>query len=191
MTQRRVMLMVTAASAGTANPIVSTAEDAVSALTAFLSILLPVILAIVNNKPVAVSDDHIIANPGDQITFNLSGTDTDNDPLTYTVTDEPEIGTFIGQDALRSIADKGPSRRLVGLILEGRRAARQHMPVLTGGTTIGEVTSGCLSPTLEKSIAMAYVDAANAAPGTSVEVDLGKQTAAAEVVALPFYKTGS
>jgi uncharacterized membrane protein len=39
--------MVTAATAGTANPIVSTAEDIVSAITAFLSILLPVILAIV------------------------------------------------------------------------------------------------------------------------------------------------
>ena len=39
--------MVTAASAGTANPIVSTAEDVISAATAFLSILLPVLLAIV------------------------------------------------------------------------------------------------------------------------------------------------
>ena len=39
--------MITAASAGTANPVVSTTEDVVSAATAFLSILLPVILAIV------------------------------------------------------------------------------------------------------------------------------------------------
>lgn len=39
--------MVTAASVGTANPAVSTAEDVLSALTAFLSILLPVILAVV------------------------------------------------------------------------------------------------------------------------------------------------
>jgi hypothetical protein len=39
--------MVTAASAGTANPVVSTAEDVLSAVTAFLSILLPVLLAIV------------------------------------------------------------------------------------------------------------------------------------------------
>jgi uncharacterized membrane protein len=39
--------MITAASAGTANPVVSTAEDALSGITAFLSILLPVLVAIV------------------------------------------------------------------------------------------------------------------------------------------------
>jgi hypothetical protein len=39
--------MVTAASVGTANPVVSTAEDLISAVTAFLAILLPTILAIV------------------------------------------------------------------------------------------------------------------------------------------------
>ncbi len=104
--------------------------------------------------------------------------------------DDPEIGSFIGQDALRTIAANGPTRRLVGLVLEGRRAARQHMPVVTADATIGEVTSGCLSPTLEKSIAMAYVDAAHADAGGSVEVDLGRQRVAAEVVTLPFYKAG-
>lgn len=95
---------------------------------------------------------------------------------------------FIGCDALKKIAADGPKRRLVGLKLAGKRTARQHMPVLQNGTTIGEVTSGCLSPTLGYPIAMAYLDADAAEIGNSVEVDLGKQTAPAEVVKLPFYK---
>jgi aminomethyltransferase len=103
--------------------------------------------------------------------------------------DDPAVGGFIGQDALRAIAENGPTRRLVGLVLETPRAARQHMSVLEGGNEIGHVTSGCVSPTLEKSIAMAYVDSAHAHPGLAVHVDLGRQQVPAEVVALPFYKS--
>lgn len=54
---------------------------------------------------------------------------------------------------------------------------------------IGEVTSGAPSPTLGKPIAMAYVDAAHAAPGTEgVGVDIRGTHEPYEVVALPFYK---
>ncbi|MYR58159.1 glycine cleavage system protein T, partial [Streptomyces sp. SID625] len=54
---------------------------------------------------------------------------------------------------------------------------------------IGEVTSGAPSPTLGKPIAMAYVDAAHAAPGTAgVGVDIRGTHEPFEVVALPFYK---
>lgn len=103
--------------------------------------------------------------------------------------DDPAVGTFIGQSALRAIAEQGPRQRLVGLILDGRRAARQGMEVRGDAASVGLVTSGCLSPTLEKSIAMAYVDADRAEPGTGLEIDLGRQTVPAEVVALPFYKS--
>ena len=100
-----------------------------------------------------------------------------------------EVGRFIGQDALQRIASAGPKRRLMGLILEGRRSARQGMKVLAtdGGSEIGLVTSGCSSPTLHKCIAMAYLDAAHCAPGNSVEIDLGRTRVSAEVTALPFY----
>ena len=63
------------------------------------------------------------------------------------------------------------------------------MKVFAAGAEAGFVTSGALSPTLERPIAMAYVDAAHAEPGTSVEVDLGRERAGAEVCALPFYKS--
>ena len=96
-----------------------------------------------------------------------------------------EAGVFIGQDALKKIAETGPSRSLVGLVLEGRRTARQGMPVRAGGAEVGVVTSACLSPTLGKPIAMAYVEGAKQG---SAEVVLGSSVVVAEIVALPFYK---
>lgn len=101
---------------------------------------------------------------------------------------EGDEGRFIGQDALRAIADEGPDRRLVGLLLDGRRSARQFMKVFAGEAEIGEVTSGCLSPTLERPIAMAYVESSRAEPGGRVQIDLGRARAEAEICALPFYK---
>ena len=101
----------------------------------------------------------------------------------------PEVGRFIGQDALQRISSEGPKRRLMGLILKGRRSARRGMKVLSthGGTEIGLVTSGCPSPTLHKCIAMAYLDAAHCTPGNSVEIDLGRTRVSANVTMLPFY----
>jgi aminomethyltransferase len=95
---------------------------------------------------------------------------------------------FVGQEALRRIARKGSGRRLCGLHLEGPRTARQGMRVLSGGRRVGEVTSACLSPTLGRPIAMAYLDAAHCALDNRVEVELGRGSAAAQIVALPFYK---
>jgi aminomethyltransferase len=97
---------------------------------------------------------------------------------------------FIGAEVLRRIAAEGPKRKLVGLELDGKRIARQGTPVVAdgGGQTVGEVTSGTLSPTLQQSIAMAYVDAGKAAEGTELAVDLKGTTVPAKVVKLPFYK---
>jgi aminomethyltransferase len=95
---------------------------------------------------------------------------------------------FIGAEALRKIAAEGPKRKLVGLELEGKRIARQGTPVVADGLPVGEVTSGTLSPTLQKSIAMAYVDAERAAEGTPLAVDLKGTQIPAKVVKLPFYK---
>jgi aminomethyltransferase len=95
---------------------------------------------------------------------------------------------FIGADALRSIAETGVKRRLVGLELEGNRIARQGYPVMLDGKAIGEVTSGTLSPTLGKSIAMAYADSDRAAEGAMLVIDMKGTGASAKVVKLPFYK---
>jgi aminomethyltransferase len=95
---------------------------------------------------------------------------------------------FIGVEALRKVSETGPKRKLVGLELEGRRIARQGSPVMQNGQPVGEVTSGTFAPTLQKSIAMAYVDANLAGEGTALEIDLKGESNPARVVKLPFYK---
>jgi aminomethyltransferase len=95
---------------------------------------------------------------------------------------------FIGAGAMRKLQARGLPRRLVGLELEGRRIARQHFRVASGGRPVGEVTSGTLSPTLGKSIAMALVSGEHCGEGTNLEVEIGGRPVAAKVVGLPFYK---
>ncbi|MFC9942200.1 glycine cleavage system aminomethyltransferase GcvT [Streptomyces pratensis] len=101
-------------------------------------------------------------------------------------------GDFVGREALSAAAaraETAPPRKLVGLIAEGRRVPRAGYPVVVDGRVVGEVTSGAPSPTLGKPIAMAYVDAAHAEPGTEgVGVDIRGTHEPYEVVALPFYK---
>ena len=99
-----------------------------------------------------------------------------------------EVGRFIGQDALQKIHADGPKRKLMGLFVDSRRAARQDMKVFDGDHEIGFVTSGCVSPTLERSIAIAYLNTPSAEAGKTLHVDLGKEEVAAEVTPLPFYK---
>ncbi|QKW29507.1 glycine cleavage system aminomethyltransferase GcvT [Streptomyces seoulensis] len=101
-------------------------------------------------------------------------------------------GDFVGREALERAAERAaqnPPRTLVGLVAEGRRVPRAGYQVVAGGEVVGEVTSGAPSPTLGKPIAMAYVDAAHAAPGAEgVGVDIRGSHEPYEVVALPFYK---
>ena len=119
---------------------------------------------------------------------------------------------FVGRAVL--VAAKGrtdlPVR--VGLELVGRRVPREHYPVMASGRreppgavavpseanlpgssrtplaeSIGEVTSGTFSPTLQKPIAMAYVQPQFAAVGTELSVDIRGSAEPARVVKLPFY----
>jgi aminomethyltransferase len=96
-------------------------------------------------------------------------------------------GDFVGSEALRQ-HEKSPGAARVGLRLGGKRIARQGCTVSYQGHTVGAVTSGTFSPTLEASLAMALVDPEASAVGTSVVVDVRGKPEAAEVVPLPFYK---
>lgn len=95
---------------------------------------------------------------------------------------------FIGADAMRTMKKRGLPRQLVGLELDGRRIARQHYKLFHGEREIGEITSGTLSPTLGKSIAMAFVASEHASLGTGIEVEISGKRVTAKVVPLPFYK---
>lgn len=97
-------------------------------------------------------------------------------------------GGFIGAERVLAQLQGGPPRRLVGLRMRQKRVPRQGYPVLCGGQAVGAITSGTLSPTLGDAIGMAYVPAAQAAPGTVLTVDVRGQAVEAEVVPLPFYR---
>jgi aminomethyltransferase len=97
---------------------------------------------------------------------------------------------FVGRDALQRVADAGPARVLVGLVVRGRAIARHGHPLHLPGSDeqIGEITSGAPSPTLGVPIAMGYLPPQHATPATMVEVAIRATRVEAEVVALPFYK---
>lgn len=103
--------------------------------------------------------------------------------------DRDERGeAFIGMEALKRTAAAGPARRLVGMRFDGKRTVRQGNGIMIGGETLGVVTSGCVSPTLDCPIAMGFVGAAHAVPGTAVAVDTGRGVLEGTIVPLPFYK---
>jgi aminomethyltransferase len=97
---------------------------------------------------------------------------------------------FIGRAALERQTAEGVSRRLVGLKLRGRAIARHGYPVLQDGVAVGTVTSGTWSPTLGEAVALAYVPAAAAKPGTELAVEIRGRPEPAVVVKRPFYRRG-
>jgi len=99
-------------------------------------------------------------------------------------------GDFVGRAALAEVAERGPTRRLIGLTMVGRGIARHGHPIVAGetGRVIGAVTSGTMSPTLGVPIAMGYVPTDTSQPGTMLAVDIRDSAVPAEVVVLPFYR---
>jgi aminomethyltransferase len=100
-------------------------------------------------------------------------------------------GDFLGRDTLVEQKQKGLARKLVGLEAEGRRVPRHDMIIEAGGRPVGRVTSGGFSPSLERPIAMAYVETEHSALGTTVEVVTGSTRIPSRVVKRPFYEHGS
>lgn len=97
--------------------------------------------------------------------------------------------TFIGREALEQKSKLVTLPKRVGLVLDGRRAARQGANVLDADSrVIGQVTSGSFSPTLDKPIAMAYLDPAIAVVGAALDIDIRGTRVSATIVPLPFYK---
>ncbi|HEY9739252.1 MAG TPA: glycine cleavage system aminomethyltransferase GcvT [Coleofasciculaceae cyanobacterium] len=98
-------------------------------------------------------------------------------------------GDFIGRSVLEEQKATGVEKRLVGLEMQGRYIARHGYPVLYEGKSVGEVTSGTLSPTVGKAIALAYVPTQLSKTGQQLEVEIRGKAYPAVVVKKPFYRS--
>lgn len=100
---------------------------------------------------------------------------------------------FIGKDALARIKSEGPKRKLVGVEIGGERLGAYNdgsmpdmFPVHRDGSRIGEVTSACFSPRLEKNIGFAMVPTEHSELGTELDIERPEGTTSAVVVEKPF-----
>ncbi|HEY2106185.1 MAG TPA: glycine cleavage system aminomethyltransferase GcvT [Candidatus Binataceae bacterium] len=98
---------------------------------------------------------------------------------------------FAGSEALRAEQAAGLRKHLIGIrTRDGRSIARQGYPILRDGKAAGIVTSGSFAPTFGRPLAMAYVTNKEIVEGASVEVVIRGRELAADVVSLPFYRSG-
>jgi aminomethyltransferase len=91
---------------------------------------------------------------------------------------------FTGADALRSVKEAGPERRLAAFVMDERAIPRSGMAIAEGG----EVTSGTHSPMLDVGIGMGYVAAELAQPDTPLTIDVRGRARRAHVVKKPIYR---
>ena len=107
----------------------------------------------------------------------------------FTVPLKTKNENFIGKDILIKRKDN-PQKKFVGLELVGKEKANHGDCIHIGRSQIGIVTSGCLSPTLNKNIALCRVDIGHSELGTSVEVgkiDGHQKRIPAKIVPFPHY----
>lgn len=99
-------------------------------------------------------------------------------------------GDFVGRAALEAHRQRGLQRCLVGVELVELGVPRAGYRLLRDGRPVGEVTSGTKSPTLGKGIALGYVERAASGVGTALAVEIRGRAVAAQVVRVPFYRSG-
>ena len=98
-----------------------------------------------------------------------------------------ETADFPGAARILKEREQGAATKRVGLLVEGRQPVREGAIVVdAAGKEIGHVTSGGFAPTVGAPIAMAYVPAALAVPGTRVQLQQRGKPHDATVAALPF-----
>lgn len=100
-----------------------------------------------------------------------------------------KLGTgFIGEDILETQKREGVSRRLAGFQMVDPGIARDGFPIYLDGNPVAQATSGGFSPSLGKSIGLAYLPVDRSSPGTAIEVEIRGKRRRAEVVKTPFYR---
>lgn len=99
--------------------------------------------------------------------------------------------SFVGSDALRRQRERGVERKLVGIGLEERGFPRPGYVITRDGEAVGTVTSGTVSPVLERGIALGYVPVEHSPVGTGLAVRIRDREVPGRVESLPFYTEGS
>jgi aminomethyltransferase len=94
-------------------------------------------------------------------------------------------GDFRGRAAIEAEKERGPSRLLRGIEVDGRRPPREGQTVLVDGEPAGVVTSGNFSPMREIGIALAFLPP-SVQPGTGIEIDQRGTLTPGVVVKPPF-----
>ena len=98
-----------------------------------------------------------------------------------------EAGDFAGAARILAEREAGPVAKRVGLLVEGRQPVREGAAVVDAeDSTVGKVTSGGFAPSVGAAIAMAYVPAAMATPGTRIRLAQRGKVHLATVTAMPF-----
>jgi len=97
--------------------------------------------------------------------------------------------TFTNSEALEDQKRRGAERKLVAFELDERGIPRQGYDIVDSqGKTIGNVTSGTMSPSLNKGIGLGYVPTVFADAGSKINIQIRKNAVPATVVKSPFYK---
>ncbi|MEW5729687.1 MAG: glycine cleavage system aminomethyltransferase GcvT [Pseudomonadota bacterium] len=98
-----------------------------------------------------------------------------------------EHGGFPGAATVQKQLAEGAARKRVGIRPDGRMPARAHTGITDlDGAAIGEITSGGFGPSADGPVAMGYVPAAFAAPGTKIRLVVRGKAIDATVTAMPF-----
>ena len=127
-----------------------------------------------------------------EVAFCLYGNDIDQDtnPIEAGlgwIVKSKKIGGFIGKEPVLAAKDS-LHRKLTGFVINGKMIARQRCEIFINGKKIGHVTSGGLSPVLNKVVGLAYIDLPHNEVGTEFEIDIRGRRVIAQVVETPFYK---
>ena len=96
---------------------------------------------------------------------------------------------FVGKAAIEKVKQEGSPYLLAGLEVTGRGIPREHYPVVANGEVVGEVTSGALSPTTGKAVALAHLKRDFVKTGTEIGVEIRGKVIEAVVSQRPFYKS--
>ena len=122
--------------------------------------------------------------------FRLYGNDMDENSNTLEAglgwITKIDKGEFNGKEVIQKVKADGLKRKLVGIVVDDRIAARHGHEVYSGDKKIGVVTSGGLSPMLNKNIGLAYIDEGFNKNGTEIEIAVRDKRLKAKVVKTPF-----